>query len=70
MIGNISAGFGGAFITLLLFVSATGRYPLPRSEIAACAVGQNMSLRSTDGLATYRVTFKDGNLDKVECVKP
>ena len=43
---------------------------IKHAEIALCTTGQNLGLRNTSGIATYRVTFKDGEAIKFECDKP
>ncbi|MEN9920740.1 MAG: hypothetical protein RL538_633 [Candidatus Parcubacteria bacterium] len=62
--------FVGAILGSLVIATITGPDPESKKDMATCAVGQNTALRETVGTATYRVTFKDGAYDEIECVKP
>ena len=57
-------------LTLTIGVELEESRSIKHTDLALCSAGQNLGLRNTSGIATYRVTFKDGDAIKFDCVKP
>lgn len=61
----------GFFLGMILvfFLDATfeSENTMPKSNIAACAVKKDSTLRETTGIAEYIVNFQDGEYTSVRC---
>jgi hypothetical protein len=67
MLNGLVGFICGVLVGLLLTIGVLDT--LKSQRFTGCSVGQNFSQRTTSGIATYRVTFKEGIFDKETCIK-
>ncbi len=68
LVSFIIGFFLGASVVSLAQMNWESMETLPKKMIAACAAGQDITKRETDGVAQFRVTFKDGEYDTITCL--